>query len=385
MATRNIATPITAHRQRGAALLILLTIILLAASYTLLKRLNREPVEILRTADSVRVLGEARDALVGYALSANPPGLLPCPDYGSDGNYDGLSDPCVEAGSSVTAGRLPWQTLGLADPRDSAGERLWYSPAKELDGNYIINSETTAGLRVDGNAAQVAAVIIAPGATLDNQSRPPNFAAQDDPTRYLEDANSIADNNFVSAPTGAAVDFNDQLAVIYRDDLLQGVERRVLAELKGYLSQYYATNGYYPYPAALNTSDCSTLQTQGHLPEPAKSGDCGALAEWDPGLPSWFSSQGWNRLVWYAPAPACTQASPGCSGSGFIEVLNTTAPTDDKQAVLIAVGPALAGQSRPAASESDLFESIENGNGDAVFEKLPIDGSRNDQILVVAP
>ena len=79
--------------QRGAALLILLTIIMLAASYTLLKQLNREPVDILRAADNARVLGEARMALVGYALkSTTRPGELPCPDADDPYEHNGESN-----------------------------------------------------------------------------------------------------------------------------------------------------------------------------------------------------------------------------------------------------------------------------------------------------
>ncbi len=376
--------------QQGAALLILLTIIVTAAAYTLLNRLNREPAAILRAAGDSKLLGEAKSALTGYALSASTPvtqpGRLPCPDYAGDGNFDGLSDPCDEQTNFVRLGRLPWQTLGLAPLRDSAGELLWYSPALELDGNQIINSDSSTSLRLDGEPREVAAVVIAPGAALEGQARPAGLAAQSDPRRYLEDRNSRADREFVSAATSAVTPFNDQLAVIYRDELLQAVERRVLGELKSRLLSYYAANRYYPYPTALNGTDCDLTGTQGHLPLVIKPG-CPVLAEWTPASapPAWFSSQKWNLLVWYAPAPACVLLTPDCSGSGKIQVRNTPVPDDDKEAVLLAAGAALSGQSRPALSLGDLLDDSENKNNDTVFSRLPVDAASNDQVQVVAP
>jgi Tfp pilus assembly protein PilX len=53
------------RQQRGAALLVLITVILLASSYTLLKKLNTATPDIVRSADSARVLGEAKAALIG--------------------------------------------------------------------------------------------------------------------------------------------------------------------------------------------------------------------------------------------------------------------------------------------------------------------------------
>lgn len=390
MATGNVGPVRAVHKQRGAALLILLTIILMAASYTLLKRLNQASPEILRAADNSRILGEAKAALVGYALAATDapqiPGKLPCPDYGTDGNFDGRSDTCDEQTNFVSIGRLPWLTLGLPQLLDHASEPLWYSPALELDGSVAINSDTATSLRLDGGTRAVAAVVIAPGSVVNNQTRPANLAAQGDPTRYLEGANSVADENFVTVSGNPANDFNDQLAVIYQNELLQAVERRVLDEVKRRLVQYYADNGYYPYPAAVGTTDCDSAQAQGHVPEFVQTGDCSglSLAEWASALPTWFSGQGWNLLIWYAPAPACLQPTPNCGGSGLIDVLNTPAPTTNKEAVLLSAGPAIGSQSHPAAFVTDLLDN-NNGNGDLQFDKQPIDASSNDQIVIVAP
>lgn len=378
---RNNPQPVSPPRQeRGAALLILLTIIILAASYTLLKRLNREPVPVLRAADNAKVLGEARAALVGYALkSTTRPGELPCPDTDNDGDSN------AGAGCSAYIGRLPWKTLGLDDPRDNSGERLWYALDAAFDGTTPINSGTTAGLVLDGNASRnYAALIFAPSQpVLTTQVRPPG-AAQNNVVRYLEDDNANGDINFVST---AATDFNDQVLALGDTELLQAVERRVLGELKSQLASYYASNHYYPFPTVLNGTTCDSSRMQGHVPLTI-SGTCPS-PDWLTALPTWFSADGWNLLVWYAIAPACTQANPNCSGpGGFIDVLNTSGTTNNKQAIVIAAGPLRSGQNRtPAAGFlSDLLDDGENSDdSNLVFKKLPVDANSNDQILIVAP
>ncbi len=367
-------------RQRGAALLVLLTLLVLAASYVLLKRLNADTSLIARGVDSAEVLGQARAALLGYALgSTSQPGALPCPDY----SLDGRSDACLESAGQVTIGRLPWLTLGLPDLRDAAGEQLWYAPALELDGNQPINSESPAALRINYGTDAIAAVIIAPGAVVATQSRPPNPAAQIDPARYLEDANRVADVNYVTRPAVAANPFNDQLASIGRDELMQAVERRVLRELAAHLQDYFNLNDYYPYPAPLGASDCDNSLLQGQLPVQI-SAPCPPLADWPgTGLPGWFTAQGWQGLIWYAPAPACTQTGPGCSAAGgFITVLPD--PASDKRALLAAAGPELATQDRSLPSVTQYLEGA-NNDGDGVFQLLPIDASSNDQLQVVLP
>ena len=183
-------------------------------------------------------------------------------------------------------------------------------------------------------------------------------------------------------------DFNDQVLALGDTELLRVVERRVLGEIKNRLQTYYSGNGYYPYPAALNYTTCDSSRSQGHVPA-IISGSCPALADWATALPGWFSTDGWNLLVWYAVAPACSQATPNCSGpGGFVDVRNTAGTTNDKQAIVVAAGPLRSGQNRTptAGALSDLLDSAENSDdSNLVFEKLPVDTNSNDQILIVAP
>jgi hypothetical protein len=365
------------HQQRGAALLILLTIIVLAASYTLLKRLNRGPVAILQASDNAGVLGEARTALAGYALkSTTRPGELPCPDTDNDGYSN------VASGCSAYVGRLPWKTLGLGDLRDASGERLWYALDTAFDGATAINSDTAASLVLDGDTGRhYAALIFAPGQpVLNTQARPP--AAQNNVARYLEDDNANGDGNFVSTLPS---DFNDQVLALGDTELLQAVEHRVLGELKSQLKSYFFTNNYYPYPALLNGTDCDVSSNfQGQVPITISGApSCSSLADWGPNWPAWFAGDGWNLLVWYAVAPACTQATPNCAGPGGFVTVDGTA---DKQAIVITAGPRRSGQSRPAGLLSDLLDAGVNNDGtNLIFQKLPLDANSNDQILIVAP
>jgi len=376
MNTHLSATTFAPHKQRGVALLLLLTLVVLVASYALLRQLNREKPDILRAGDNAAVLARAKAALLGYALKSTVrPGELPCPDTDNDGNSN------IGATCGAYLGRLPWRTLGLEDLRDTDGERLWYALDAAFDGTAPINSETMAGLSLNGAATRYVALVFAPGESLAGQARPQ--AATGNVSRYLEGDNANGDTNFVT--TGVAP-FNDQLMAISEAELLRAVERRVLGELKAKLTRYYADNRYYPAPAALNTTTCDSTVRQGHIPITIKA-SCGALAEWVTPLPAWFDNDGWNLQLWYAPAPACTQPTPNCSGVGFVDVRNTPATTNDKRAVLIAAGPVLPlGQNRPASALSDLLDSSENSdNINLVFEKLPIDAASNDRVLIVAP
>jgi len=374
-----------AHRQRGIVLLLMVILLMVSASYLLLTRLNSSQLAINKNNQSADALGEARTALLGYALaSQQQPGALPCPDS----DNDGISNPPPPAVGPCTAAvaRLPWRTLGLADLRDAGNERLWYALAPAFDGSGIINSETSASLRINAGTTAIAAVILAPGAAVPGQNRLPG--AQNDLSQYLEDDNANNDNNYVTAAAG---DFNDQLLSITQTDLLQATERRVLQEVRRQLRNYYNDNGAFPYAATPGDASqaCDNNVSQGFVPLaigalPASLNPC-TTPDWTASptaaLPGWFAANGWDQLIWYAVAPAC--APPGC-----ITVQNTPTPNNNKEAILIAAGPPLAGQTRPPPPPivSNLLDSAENSDGlNLIFEQLPVDILSNDQILVVSP
>lgn len=370
----------TPHRQRGAALLLLLAVVVVAASYTLLKRLNHTPSGLDRTSDTALVLGEAKTALIGYALkSTNRPGELPCPDTSNSGNSGSM--PCT---GNITF-RFPWKALGLPDLRDSSGERLWYVVDPAFAGSTVINSETMPALTIDGGTTRYAAIIIAPGKSLPGQSR--SGGQQNSIQRYLEADNANNDAFFVTAASG---DFNDRLLGITRDELLQAVERRVLKKTANQLNAYFAAHGYFPNPAPPGSPDC--LATAGLVPMNIAA-SCASQAPWGAdALPAWFQNNGWDQLIWYVISDDCDQSATRACGSVPANLLRIDAPggnRTDVRALLIAGGPVLASvvpaQSRPPGGDDDLLDSAENRDDDARFEILPVDTNSNDQVRVIAP
>ncbi|MHB1054242.1 MAG: type II secretion system protein [Thiobacillus sp.] len=83
-------------------------------------------IQARRIAETKKVLEEARDAILGYAMShavtGNPDRpYLPCPDTDGDGRENRNGDGCTGAD-----GWFPWVDLGTA-PQDAWGNRLHYS------------------------------------------------------------------------------------------------------------------------------------------------------------------------------------------------------------------------------------------------------------------
>ncbi|HHH43638.1 MAG TPA: hypothetical protein ENK49_05820 [Gammaproteobacteria bacterium] len=382
IARQHSATP---QRQRGAALLLLLAVVVVAASYTLLKRLNHTPSALDRAADTAAILGEAKAALIGYALkSSNRPGELPCPDSNNSGTS--IPTPCT---GNVTF-RFPWKKLGLPDLRDSSGERLWYVVDPAFTGNTAINSETVPALTIDGGTTRYAAILIAPGKSLQGQTR--SGGQQNNIQRYLEADNANNDAFFVTTASG---DFNDQLLGITRDELIQAVERRVLKEVANSLNLYKKANSYFPNPAAIGTPPPGIPACEvsaGTVPVNIGA-TCTSQANWGgAALPSWFVGNGWDQMIWYVVADDCDQSSTNACGSVPAARLNVNAPSgnrNDVDALLIAGGPPLPGLSQnnrsPITDDNDLLDSFENRNDDLTFEVLPLDTSSNDQLRVIAP
>lgn len=84
-------------------------------------------IQARRVADTNRTLEEARDVIIGYAMShqtggATPRPYLPCPDANDDGREDARSS---EGACPQSQGWLPWITLGVA-AQDAWGNRLRY-------------------------------------------------------------------------------------------------------------------------------------------------------------------------------------------------------------------------------------------------------------------
>ena len=309
-------------KQRGAALMVMLVIMVIGAAVFLVSALNSSALQTKRDKITADALAQAKEALIGYAVGVNftggleRPGDLPCPDM----DNNGIAEPsCGSAAGSNQAkrlGRLPWKTLGIPDLRDGSGERLWYAVSnnfKKSTRTAVLNSDTPGTITIrslDGNVVNdgsttsgAVAVIIAPGDGLTRQdnvsqargctvgvdcdatgkctSASPTTVPKCNPVNYLDIAtvggstednanfiDSSATNGFIQgrikANSGQLI-VNDQLLVITQDVIMQPMQKRVAAEVKQCLTDYAAqgqNNGRYPWAAIL---DASTAPTYGDV------------------------------------------------------------------------------------------------------------------------
>src|SRR3990167_9391829 len=129
-------------KQRGAALLIMLVVMIIGAITIFVSSLNSSALKIERDKATAAALAQAKDALIGYAITygdthiSQVHGYLPCPDPNgiAGANAEGSSETCGTKNVS-TIGRLPWKTLGLSPLHDGNGECLWYAVAGTYKNN----------------------------------------------------------------------------------------------------------------------------------------------------------------------------------------------------------------------------------------------------------
>lgn len=174
-------------KQQGAALLIIITILALMVSSVLLMGLDKNSLEVARDKKTNKVLAEAKQALINYALLSDKlpgsPGIgyLPCPDVTGDGVSD---EPCGVAGESEE-GWLPWQTLGEKTLYDKHKTCLRYAvsgnykidPASALvklpptQGHFVIHDEDNTEIVGSAPAGYALAVVFAPHKSVTGQTR----------------------------------------------------------------------------------------------------------------------------------------------------------------------------------------------------------------------
>lgn len=152
--------------------------------------------------ETVQILNEAREALVGYASSHSATDgkpYLPCPDTDDDGRENRSGTTCSSA-----EGRLPWSDLGIGQ-RDSWNNRIRYRVHSAFsDSGTGFSLTSSPNLRVCAEstctttvATQLPVVLISHGkngAGAFNSSGGTNDA----PAGADELQNTNADANFVS-------------------------------------------------------------------------------------------------------------------------------------------------------------------------------------------
>jgi hypothetical protein len=306
------AMPPRSGRQRGIALLMVVALIAVGATFMLLRSLNAATWRTDRYRVTQEALVMAKEALVARAVADNNrPGSLPCPDTDDDGQAELFAG--TQCPSNV--GRLPWRTLDLPDLRDASGERLWYvlSPThRDHPSAEPINSNTVGQLTLTGaqSAANVLAILAAPGstliragaATLQDRScivgtncdasqkcttSPSALTPKCNPVNYLDISGGVDNagggNTLVSAPEGAT--FNDRLIAVHADDVMPLVEKRAGGEFSMQLRKHYDAwqtrpilpnvsfvnfKGFYPWAAPFgdpeNTMTGASPNVHGQLP-----------------------------------------------------------------------------------------------------------------------
>lgn len=290
-------------RQRGAALLAILALVMVVGVGLFFRQLSNADIVAARDRTTQTALRDAREALIAYAATSDTPGRLPCPEDTSlvGGPSEGAQGSC--SNTVMAIGRLPWRTLKLEQLRDGWDEPLWYAISPGFR-SPPINTNSIGQLSV--GTLGYAAIIFSAGPPLAGQNRsvvtavaPPVIA------NYLDGEN--ANGNMVFAAAGANI--NDRLTGITVAELTAPIVRRALAEIRGPtdasfgLRRYYSENGS-TFPYADNTGDgnADVGVTSGTIPyltlEPL-------LAATTYG---WLNNNGWFALTSYQSLTAPNQA-----------------------------------------------------------------------------
>jgi len=135
------------RRQHGAALLLLLAVAGVGAASLLISALSGSRADVLRERQTLIQIAQARDALIGYALSH---GRLPRPAISAS---NGQESPLPCGTEASCTGFIPWVTLGISGA-DSWGKLLRYSVSPDYTVVPIRVAVAVAGKRVLGRPGQ---------------------------------------------------------------------------------------------------------------------------------------------------------------------------------------------------------------------------------------
>jgi len=426
------------RKQRGAALMVMLVIMVMGAATILVNSLSSTALQIKRDKISADALAQAKEALIGYAASvkftggAERPGDLPCPDTNNDGIAEAsCGNASGSTGQNLRLGRLPWKTLGLPDLRDGSGERLWYAISNNFKKNTrtaLLNSDTPGTITVFASNDNIlyngdttvgtgaVAVIIAPGDVLQrtDKTTPQDRSSTgvNAPENYLDIALGEDNANFMDGSStngfiqgrikdnSGNVILNDQLLVVTQNDIMQPMQRRVAAEVKQCLSDYAAqgqNKGLYPWAAKLDGSTAPSYADVsgslfGRLPDTftdTVSDSGGGMKDgWttscNMNLGSWWNN--WKEMMFYGLADAYKPVNPPSTPTTCPTCLTVNPPsaTADKKFVVIVAGKKLAGQMRSSnADKGSLGNYLEtpNSGGATAFAQGTFSTTFNDTVL----
>lgn len=286
--------------QQGAALIILMLVLILSAVTYLVSGLDSNAVTANREKQTQAALAEAKAALIGDAVQAQSlvlfgtntqPVTLSNPDEGSSNAINEGSETGQYGATDYTLiGKLPWQSLNIAPLRDGWGECLWYA----VSGRFKHSPSTKSALNWDakgqidvidekGNllASNLVALVVAPGPALSGQVRSsgqtvyPQCGGNYDVKNYLDTPNGNnaisgavnyylgSQNNGVASDTSNKIfvlantaNYNDRLAFITVDDIFNRVMKRVdfSQEVDTLLNKFQDPK----VPPTISSSTCSS-------------------------------------------------------------------------------------------------------------------------------
>lgn len=145
-------------RQRGAAIMVMLLILIMGSAYLLLTKLNKGDPQQPRAVDTTAELGAIRDALIGYAQING--GCLPCP---SQDPTDGRAPAsCTTPPAANRVGFLPWSDLGFG-AQDPWGRRYSYIVDPAFAVGCAFPTPGDLGAQTRDNAGVLTPVVIPNG------------------------------------------------------------------------------------------------------------------------------------------------------------------------------------------------------------------------------
>jgi hypothetical protein len=334
---------------------------------------------------SAVTLSEARAALLGYALiypelhPGQAPGYLPCPDQANTGSAPGVACHARDLGAF---GRFPYRTLGLAVPASGPGQCLWYAVSGSFKHNpkaLALNWDSpgqfeivdTAGRRLGGDEHSAVAVLIAPGAALPGQTRPPAAATTgaqrcSGSDSALADLPAFLDRDYGTGFAGGITivhglpgsNANDIVAWLTTDDIFDALRLRpdflaridtVLDTAAGMLTSWLGT----PELIAAHADNITADRAHGRFPDAPAAG----IAEEAANL-----YQNWRDQLRFV---ACTGENP-CLTATLVDPATAHTATESCRALVIFGGERRRGDApqrrRTETEREDPAQYLEGEN-----------------------
>jgi type II secretory pathway pseudopilin PulG len=363
------------RRQKGMALLILLSLVLIAVTAVAVSHLSLNSQSLNRSKNTTLALSNAKNIVMGYALMQPVPGTLPCPDTDGDGDED--RNPTTQVCLN-RRGFLPYKTLGIEKQVDGSGQLLWYATDLNYAGAISVphNSSRTASLTIDAGQP-MAFIVIASNTPLANQN--PALQPLANVSQFLEGDN--ADNTLNSYTNLRDSTHNDVLLGVTTLDFWMLIEKRVLDEVNNLFDQYRTACSSYPWAADFSIVGANSINNryEGALP----LGNA-LPVNWNTGcavgiIPGWLSTH-WRGQLYYS---ICNQPMVNPPTSNC---LSFSGSTQTAAVIVIAPGSPLAGQNRNNFSNlSNFFENEDASPNNRIFDFSTPGANDNDSLRIISP